>query len=169
MFSRPPKKIRTRPGNSLPPRKVRAYDPKIDPMLARWSAQRHQTLQEAANRMRVPLKILRQWINTHPELASALEAGRHIADAEIVQSLHDLAKGYEYKESQVELTEKTDKDEKAKRKQTGKRQHPNIHAIRLWLTNRMPDQWSLKPKPLEPTEIIARLRPIPPLPPKPKD
>jgi hypothetical protein len=52
-------------------------------------------------------------------------------------------------------------DQTKKTQQKNKRRHPDIRAIRLWLTNRMPDQWSTKPKPIEPTEIIARLRPIP--------
>ena len=169
MFSRPPKKIHYRPGNTIPRFKPRAFDPKVDPMLARWAVQRNHELKKAAHQMGVSLKVLRHWMRVHPELAEAMHAGNHIANAEIVQSLHDLAKGYDYKESQVEIAGKTSKQKKTKQKQFGKHHHANVHAIRLWLTNRMPDQWSAKPKPIEPTEIIARLRPVPPLPPKPDD
>jgi len=49
----------------------RKYNPITDPMLARWAAQRQQTLGEAAKRMGIPLRLLNQWLKSHPELAAA--------------------------------------------------------------------------------------------------
>ena len=43
MFFHRPKKPRTRPDYSIIRYKPRAYDPKVDLMLARWAAQRQGT------------------------------------------------------------------------------------------------------------------------------
>ncbi len=64
--------------NPRPRAKRRPYNPVIDPMLARWAAQRQGTLKEAANRMGIPQWLLNQWMKSHPELAATEKAGQSV-------------------------------------------------------------------------------------------
>ena len=63
--------------------KRRPYNPVIDPMLARWAAQRQQTLRQTARELGIPPQLLREWLSLHPELAAALNAGRQAATAQL--------------------------------------------------------------------------------------
>jgi len=146
----------------------REYDPQIDPMLARWAAQRNLALDHAARQMGIPTWLLRQWIKQHPELAAAMSEGERVADAKVVEALHKLALGYEYNEAQAEISEKSKDGRKEKRKRSKRHKASDYRAIALWLKTRQPEIWGDKFKSLPPKEIIARIRPIQ-LPSKPKD
>jgi len=142
----------------------REYDPEIDPLLVRWAAQRQATLAETSKRINVPQYKLREWLNRHPELASAFFTGQHVADARVIDALFKRATGCTAQDLEI----KTDEEDKNGKPQKVKRRHRNlpadICAIRFWLKNRLPNQWADRPKSPTAEEITARFRPIPQLP-----
>lgn len=95
------------------------------------------------------------WKNEHPEFLDSIRAGRHEADAQVVKSLYQRAKGYTVNEITLsdvkaedeallisptgELSEET----KVMRKVTITVKHilPDPTAIRFWLMNRRPQEW----------------------------
>jgi transposase-like protein len=139
----------------------REYDPVIDPMLTRWAARNHLTLDEAAKRVGVPARQLRQWVRQYPEMRAAIDAAERNADAEVIQALFDRATGVDVEDSHSSIEKKDGQGTKKKVKQ-GKRHLPgNIRAIMFWLRNRLPEQWGDRPDAPAPMEIIARIRPVP--------
>lgn len=76
------------------------------------------------------------WKNAHPEFLGSLKAAKEEADAEVVKSLYQRAKGYEHPdvhassyEGQVTLTPIT------------KHYPPDTTACIFWLKNRQPKSW----------------------------
>jgi transposase-like protein len=151
------------PKNRRKPRS-REFDPEIDPLLVRWSAQRQATLADISRRINVPQFKLREWLNRYPELASAFFTGQHVADARVIDALFKRATGCTAQDLEI----KTDEEDKNGKPQKVKRRYRNlpadICAIRFWLKNRLPNQWADRPKSPSAEEITARFRPITQLP-----
>ena len=130
-------------------------------MLTRWAARNHLTLDEAAKRVGVPARQLRQWVKQYPEMRAAIAAAERDADAEVIQALFDRATGVDIEDSQTSI-EKRDSNGTRRKVKQGKRHLPgNIYAIMFWLRNRLPEQWGDRPEAPTPVEIIARIRPVP--------
>ena len=151
-----------------PRARSREYDPKTDPMIARWAAQVHLEQKDIARRIGVPVMHLRQWLHDHPELAQAIAAGQRTADAQVIEALFKLANGYDYEQPEITTNERLPKSgAKAKVKRTRLHYPADMKAITFWLKNRKPEDWSEMLKPNVRTEIIVRMRRIPQLPPAP--
>jgi hypothetical protein len=78
------------------------------------------------------------WLADSREFAAAVRRGRKMADAEVVDSLHQLATGY------VETVEKVMVCHGEPMVVTYRKQHrPDRKAGMTWLSNRMPQDWKL--------------------------
>jgi hypothetical protein len=112
------------------------YDPEFHPYAAWMLAIRGKTAKEIAAGLRISTATLDTWQNIHPDFLSSLQAGRGVADAKVEQALFKRATGYDYEET------KTIKDDDSTRTETTKKQVvPDVAAIKLWLTNRRPEDW----------------------------
>ena len=64
-----------------------------------WSlALKGATDEEIAEAFHISVRTLHRWKKTHPELLTALEEGKDVADAKVKRSLYQRAVGYEAKE-----------------------------------------------------------------------
>jgi hypothetical protein len=142
----------------------RPYDPTLDPLLARWAAQKNLDLADVAHQIGIPVALLRQWLRDHPELSAAVTEGHRTADAKVIEALYKRATGYDYENSERLVTKHKVKGQTTETQTARKTQHhlpPDTRAILFWLKNRRPDQWSDTPDTNPSTETIIRLRPVP--------
>lgn len=88
---------------------------------------------ELADFFEVSESTLNLWKKKHPEFSESLKKGKVMADAEIAESLHSMAKGYDTKIEKV--TKKGDIVELTI--------HIPAHPISqiFWLKNRQPGKW----------------------------
>ncbi len=101
----------------------------------------------------VRLGALMQWKTEYPELDGMIEAGRVMADAEVVHALYERAIGYQAPATKFFMSKRRTFDDKGKLESEepevvsqGYVEHypPDVGAIELWLTNRQPDKWKRK-------------------------
>jgi transposase-like protein len=138
---------------SAPPR---TYDPAIHPLLVRWTARPGLSDRAIARRIGIGRAQFSRWIAEHPEFAAALEEGRHLADARVVQSIYQRAVG-----GAMEISEISVDGDKRRVKKTQRQVLPDVAAGMFWLKNRRPSHWRAKPPAPPHEEIIAQMRPIP--------
>lgn len=106
---------------------------------------------EIASFFEVEEQTINNWKKAHPSFFESLKKGKLIADAEIANSFHKRAKGYEYKEvyfekvdSKVNLELTPDElitTDAYKKKIVIKELPPEPGAALSWLKNRRPDDW----------------------------
>ena len=73
------------------------------------------------------------------EFFESLKRGKHIADAEVANSLYQRAKGYEHPEDKI-----FNNDGEPLIVPTTKHYPPDTGAAMAWLKNRQPDKWREK-------------------------
>ena len=112
------------------------YDPSLDEM-ARKLCLLGLTDIELAEHFGICEKTLYTWKAKHPTFLQAIHAGGVVADAEIADSLHDLAKGHE----KTLKTQKMDKDGCVHELEETIYIPPNYQAGSLWLRNRRSGKW----------------------------
>jgi transposase-like protein len=145
----------------------REYNALTDPMAARWAAQRNLDAPTIAQRIGVPMHLFRQWMRQYPDFAAAVTEGQRTADETVIQALHKRAAGYEFENADITIIEDGKKTvEKIVKKKSRRHLPPSVWAATFWVKNRLSDQWGDKPVP-PPREIIARIRPIRAIMPKP--
>ena len=59
------------------------------------------TNEDLAGLFDVAVRTIDNWIATIPEFAAAVQQGRDVADADVVQSLHSRATGYNYEAEKI--------------------------------------------------------------------
>lgn len=109
-------------------------------LLECWSRDGY-TLQDIAERIGINRATLDQWRKVYPEIALALKKGREIIDYKVENALLKSALGYKTKEVKVTTVMRFGKVIETTKDVTNKEVAPNVSAINMWLTNRLPDKW----------------------------
>lgn len=76
----------------------------------------------------------RDGLRQHPDLAERIEQAKTEGKRSVILALFKRATGYEHEEAHV--------DGKGRTWSLTKREPPNVEALRYWLGNRYPDEWS---------------------------
>ena len=123
---------------------VSAYNEKYHVDWA-WSlALKGATDEEIAEAFHISVRTLHRWKKTHPELLTALEEGKDVADAKVKRSLYQRAVGYEVKEATqiIEPDPATGTQRVYKTQVTTKHIVPDTMACMYWLNNRSKGEFS---------------------------
>mgnify|MGYP000798088166 FL=1 len=123
---------------------VSAYNEKYHVDWA-WSlALKGATDEEIAEAFHISVRTLHRWKKTHPELLTALEEGKDVADAKVKRSLYQRAVGYEAKEVTqiIEQDPATGTQRVSKTQVTTKHIVPDTMACMYWLNNRSKGEFS---------------------------
>lgn len=110
-----------------------------------WSlALKGATDEEIAEAFHISVRTLHRWKKTHPELLTALEEGKDVADAKVKRSLYQRAVGYEAKEVTqiIEQDPATGTQRVSKTQVTTKHIVPDTMACMYWLNNRSKGEFS---------------------------
>lgn len=110
-----------------------------------WSlALKGATDEEIAEAFHISVRTLHRWKKSHPELLTALEEGKDVADAKVKRSLYQRAVGYEAKEVTqiIEQDPATGKQRVSKTQVTTKHIVPDTMACMYWLNNRSKGEFS---------------------------
>lgn len=110
-----------------------------------WSlALKGATDEEIAEAFHISVRTLHRWKKTHPELLTALEEGKDVADAKVKRSLYQRAVGYEAKEVTqiIEQDPATGTQRVSKTQVTTKHIAPDTMACMYWLNNRSKGEFS---------------------------
>lgn len=100
--------------------------------------------EEIAEAFHISVRTLHRWKKTHPELLTALEEGKDVADAKVKRSLYQRAVGYEAKEVTqiIEQDPATGTQRVSKTQVTTKHIVPDTMACMYWLNNRSKGEFS---------------------------
>lgn len=110
-----------------------------------WSlALKGATDEEIAEAFHISVRTLHRWKKTHPELLTAVEEGKDVADAKVKRSLYQRAVGYEAKEVTqiIEQDPATGTQRVSKTQVTTKHIVPDTMACMYWLNNRSKGEFS---------------------------
>jgi hypothetical protein len=132
------KKTRKREAPAKKQTRPTKYDPEFHPYAAWMLAIRGKTSKEIAAGLRISRATLDTWQNIHEDFLSSLRAGRNVANAKVEQALYQRAIGYDYDET------KTVRDVYGNERTEVTKKHvvSDVGAIKLWLINREPEDWS---------------------------
>lgn len=114
-------------------------------LIGAWSlALKGATDEEIAEAFHISVRTLHRWKKTHPELLTALEEGKDVADAKVKRSLYQRAVGYEAKEVTqiIEQDPATGTQRVSKTQVTTKHIVPDTMACMYWLNNRSKGEFS---------------------------
>ncbi len=92
------------------------------------------THQKVADFYNIDISSLYLWKSLYPQFSDALNTCRDENDSNIVRSLYNVAKGYNY----IEKKKETDAKGEVKTIRIKKHMPPNVGAIKVWLYNRRP-------------------------------
>lgn len=106
---------------------------------ARKLCARGATNRDLAARFGVARSTIGQWIATHPEFDQAVQQGRDLADAIVIESLFRRCTGYDREAEKVFLY-------RGEPRTATYTAHvpPETRACMFWLWNRRPDDWRAK-------------------------
>jgi hypothetical protein len=90
---------------------------------------------------KVSESTIENWLKVHSDFLGAVTQGKDLADADVAQSFHKRAKGYDY----VETKEKQG-DNGCETTITNKHVPPDAGAAMNWLSNRQKKKWRKDPK-----------------------
>lgn len=116
------------------------YRDKMLPKIKEWAAAGLANYQIAHN-LSVSNATFSFWVKTKPELVVLLEKARQPRLLEVVNNLYKVANGYETVEMHVEKCGARKVIKKIRREVP-----PNVKAISMILTNRMPEEWTASAK-----------------------
>ena len=100
------------------------------------------TNDELAGFFAVSPRTVDDWLQVHPEFASAVHSGRAAADASIARRLYQRAMGYDYDTKKIFVH----RGEAVKVDHTV-HMPPDVGACIFWLRNRRRKQWMERAKP----------------------
>ena len=107
-------------------------------LLAAWTREGCSTA-EIARRCGVRETTLLNWAQRSAGVDAALYRTAEMANAQVEEALLRRALGYAYTETVEE-----ENGENVKRRKTHKYEPPNITAIKLWLSCRLPERWGAR-------------------------
>jgi hypothetical protein len=114
------------------------YNPLSHPQTAQAMAKLGARIVDIAEAFGITSRTLYMWLTRFPELRAAVDAGNAVFDTKVERALAERAIGYFASWEDEMINPMTGAKEPLKRH---KYIEPNIAAIRLWLTNRKPDEW----------------------------
>lgn len=91
---------------------------------------------QIAENIGIATSTLYDWKKKHPEFLEALKNGKEVADAQVVNALHQNATGFYYWEETVTNTGAVVTVKKYSK--------PNVTAQIYWTKNRIPEDWREK-------------------------
>jgi len=94
------------------------------------------TMPEIAQAFDVALSTVYLWAKEHPEFSESLQAGKDLADEQVVQALYHRAIGYSHPEVEVRVA-----SGEVVQTEITKHYPPDTKAAEFWLTNRRPGEW----------------------------
>lgn len=103
----------------------------------RGIAARGLTDDEMAEVMGISPELMQSWKRYYPTFMLAIEEGRTVADAQVVEALHKNAVGFEYETDEVVRTRRGATVVTVKKKFL-----PDVQAQKFWLQNRAPKHWN---------------------------
>ena len=140
--SKNPRKIKPPPNVDLPKTgRPSNYKREFDEIVERL-ALLSLTDDEIAHFFKTTRQTLYRWDEQHPSFHDARARGRVEADADVVNALRARAKGYAHPSEKIFMT----KDGEVVRVNTVEQYPPDTQAAILWLSNRHPDKWKLRPE-----------------------
>lgn len=83
-----------------------------------------------------------RWMNKYKGFCDAVTSGKLDPDTNVMNALYRKATGYKY----TEVHEVIEDGEVVSVKQIKKHMQPDMRAIEMWLINRMPEIWKVRPK-----------------------
>jgi hypothetical protein len=133
------------------------YDPETFPQTARFLAQRGAILSEIADCFNVTTRTLSNWLNQHPKLRDAVDAGNEVFNTRVERALAERAIGFYADVEEVFVI-----DKKLEKKIVRKYYPPDVRACIFFLKNRQSDRWrdvqrhEVNPTSLRSSEEIRR-------------
>jgi hypothetical protein len=113
------------------------YDQEIHPLMVWMLAILGKNNKEIAAGLRISTGTLFAWQKKHAEFSSEVKGGKDVANAKVVKALYKRAIGYRLPEKKViQMPDGT-----IRKEVTEKEVIPDVGAIKLFLTNRDPDNW----------------------------
>jgi len=103
-------------------------------------AEKGYTDAQMAEELGVCRKTLYNICRDRPSLKRAIEEGKAIADDAVEDSLYQRATGYDYEETQTEISQ-TGGAERKVVKRSKRHVPPDTAAAFIWLKNRRPNDW----------------------------
>lgn len=94
------------------------------------------TNEEIAELLGIDPSVLDTWMVEHPSLAAAIRKARVDDMVRVIKSAHRAANGFRHKETKLHVVGKT-----IKKTDVTKVYPPNVAAINLLATNRLPKLW----------------------------
>lgn len=113
------------------------YDKDSHPLMAWVLAVLGKTNKEIAAELSISTATLDSWQKKFPDFLSSVKGGKAVANAKVVKSLYNRAIGSRYPEKRIIMNP----DGTVRKEVTEKEVLPDVAAIKLWLTNRDPDNW----------------------------
>ena len=98
--------------------------------------------QDLADFFGVDVTTIDNWKNNHPSFFGSIRQGKVVADANVASSLYERSLGVTCSEEKEVVTTERDGESRTIKTATKKEYPPDTQAMRLWLLNRRPRQWS---------------------------
>lgn len=123
-------------------RKNKEYNSEIHPLLIRKIRREGGNEADVARRLGISRQCLQDWKQNYAEVSIALNENPAAVDSQIEEALIRRAIGYEYWEVYYERKPASPDGEMIEVKRVRKVAHPDLSAIKFWLSNRNPHKWS---------------------------
>ena len=111
---------------------------------AGWLARDGKTDKEIAEALGIAESTLHLWKKTYPEFSEALKNNKAVVDNKVVDSLIKRALGYDFKKTEVEVSEIAGKVYR-KQKESTVHVPADPSALIFFLCNRQPEHWKRNP------------------------
>lgn len=118
------------------------YDESLHPRWGKSLAKAGFTNEQMAEEFGVATSTFSLWLKDHQVFSDAVKEGRSVSDEKVVQSLYQLAIGYEQEvEKPMSVPMGNNMGSEVKIVKYSEKVQPNPTAIIFWLKNRRPKDW----------------------------
>jgi transposase-like protein len=115
------------------------YNERIHCRAVEALAAKGRTQEQIADGLGINVTTLKNWRDTHPKFAAALQAGKDATDNRVERSLYRRAMGYTHKAEKIMVVAG-----QVLREEYDQHYPPDTPALAFWLKNRRPGDWSDK-------------------------
>ena len=146
------KKVAEAIGDPLPTGAESGYESFYHPKVVEYMRKLGKTVDQICKELKIHKDTYYEWAKAYPEFKAATAINKSPVDGEMLDNLVKLAKGYTIKKTRTIYeynTKGNDKDGKPIREEVLVRKEileeevpPNAAAIKSWLTNRDPENWT---------------------------
>ena len=138
------------------------YEENLHPRWGRSLAKAGFTNEQMAEEFGVATSTFSLWLKDYPAFSDAIKEGRGVSDEKVVQSLYQLAVGYEQEvEKPMSVPMGNGLGSEVQIVKYSEKVQPNPTAIIFWLKNRRPKDWRDK-REVEHSGEIAHPSPLTP-------